>query len=256
MIFLTGVILCLLSLASIARSAAEEVPKLVLLDCFDRKAIALPGPSTHFTWIAHNKVLTISAMDDELKEFLTSKKCISPDTTKMMRCCVGYVEGPNADFVDQAQKAIAQDMLHPQNKVWAHPFDFRGRLNLKEFISGANIDAQLEETQAFLRWFRCTDDVTAPFQNHSELGICPFVPVTPSNSLLDSMQKMVMSLDEQSNDGTMQKLKLMMQSGTITPEVLALTDAYVRNQGDFHEGSYLILNPEKFAAFLTQEFSE
>jgi hypothetical protein len=50
--------------------------------------------------------------------------------------------------------------------------------------------------------------------------------------------------------------ELMKQKNELSPEVHALLDAYSREHEQFHESSYLVLNPEKFAAFAAQAFQD
>lgn len=244
--------LCLFSFSFIAHGAADDAAKIALLDCFDRKTMAISGVSTNRTWIAHHKVCKIADMSHDDKEFLIEQDSITSDTTKLLRCCVGYVEGQSSEQVGKAVAAIAQD-LHPQNHVWEHPFDFRGRLNLRLFIPDADMTEQVKDMDATLRWFRCTDDSTLPYQNNAQEGICALDSFMLPNSFEESIFGMVMSLAE-SNEVSRQPLELMLQKKAMTPEVIASVDTYVRSRGNFHEASYLVLNSEKFAAFVAQEF--
>lgn len=257
MMHLKQIMLSLCALTPFMHGAAgDAAAQIALLDCFERKTIAAPGAHTNRTWVAHHKTVKIADLSHEDRNALLETESITIDATKMLHCCVGYVEGKDEGLAEKAIKAIAQD-LNPQNDIWAHPFDFRGALDLKQFMPDIDMTSeQAKDMEARLKWFRCTDVATCPYQNIAEKEICSLEQFILPHSFKKAMLEMVMACAEDKIDQGKQLLELMLQKKAMSPEFIALVDTYVRSQGAFHEASYLALNAEKFAAFAAQEFSE
>lgn len=242
----------LISLVPLLYGAADVADKIALLDCTERKTAALPGAAVHRTWIAHHMVLPVAGMSDEFIEAF--KETLTPSTTKMLRCYIGYVEGQDGELVGRASIAVSQD-LHPQNEMWHYPFDESCSPDLKQFVTDADVAEQIEKMKAKLFWFHCTDDNRSPRRRDVPEGIVPFRSLMLPNSFKEPLVEALIAQDESGN-AIERYAESAKQKNELPPEVFALLDTYSREQEQFHGSSYRILNPERFAAFAAQAFQD